>query len=164
MVTYRGGRGPQDPICDHVGPEARCVECELLSQGEIGATTEAFVRDLLRAPTDLVSPTRSSTTWEEYVDRVLAGGMPLALARPAGSRRARWFADYLDLALQRDVLHLRRVRQREVLPLLLRRLAARTSGMLNVSDLGRSIAVERTVVEDYLQLLEAVFLVHRLPA
>lgn len=47
---------------------------------------------------------------------------------------------------------------------MLRRLAAQTASVLNVSELSRRIGLERTVVEDYLLLLEAVFAVHRLPA
>ena len=135
-----------------------------LSQGEINGSHETFVERLINRPADLVSSARSTTTRDEYVRRVLAGGMPIALSRPSGVRRARWFADYVGLVVDRDVLDIRRVRQREVLPLLLRRLAAQTAGLLNVSDLARRLDLERTVVEDYVRLLEAVFLVHRLPA
>lgn len=135
-----------------------------LSQGEIGLHRETFVARLVGGAGGLVTPTRSTASRDEYVDRVLAGGMPIALARPAGPRRNRWFADYVRSVLDRDVLDIRRVRQRDVLPALLRRVAAQTAGVLNVSDIARRIGVERTVVEDYLQLLEAVFLLHRLPA
>lgn len=135
-----------------------------LSQGEIDGRVETAVRTLLDEPAALVTTTRSTTDRQEYIRRVLAGGMPIALSRSSGARRSRWFADYLQLVVDRDVLDIRRVRQRDVLPLLLRRLAAQTAGMLNVSDLARRVAVERTVIEDYVQLLEAVFLVHRLPA
>lgn len=135
-----------------------------LSQGEVAGANETFVERLLDDPASLASPAPSTTSRAEYIDRVLAGGMPIALARPPGPRRARWFADYVRLVVERDVLDIRRVRQREVLPQLLRRVAAQTAGVLNVSDLARRVDLERTVVEDYLQLLEAVFLVHRLPA
>lgn len=135
-----------------------------LSQGEVSGHQETFVERLAHRPAELVSSARSTTTRDEYVQRVLAGGMPIALSRPSGARRARWFADYVGLVVDRDVLDIRRVRQREVLPLLLRRLAAQTAGVLNVSDLARRLDLERTVVEDYVRLLEAVFLVHRLPA
>lgn len=47
--------------------------------------------------------------------------------------------------------------------MLVRRVAAPTASVLKVSELARRVDIERTVVEDYLQLLEAVFLVHRLP-
>lgn len=56
------------------------------------------------------------------------------------------------------------MRQREVLPRLLRRLAAQTAQVLTVSHVARHLGIDPTVAEDYTRLLEAVFLVHRLPA
>jgi uncharacterized protein len=135
-----------------------------LSQGEIDGRTETFVHRLLDEPDSLVSAVASNTTREEYWRRVLAGGMPIALSRPAGPRRARWFSDFVRLVVERDALDIRRVRQRDALPLLLRRLAAQTASVLNTTDLARRTQMERTVVDDYIQVLEAVFMVHRLPA
>jgi predicted AAA+ superfamily ATPase len=50
------------------------------------------------------------------------------------------------------------------LPNLVKLLAARASGLLNLADLGRDASLPHTTVTRYLALLEAVFLVHRLPA
>jgi uncharacterized protein len=78
--------------------------------------------------------------------------------------RARWFSDFVRLVVERDALDIRRVRQRDALPLLLQRLAAQTASVLNTTDLARRTQMERTVVDDHVQVLEAVFMVHRLPA
>lgn len=56
-----------------------------LSQGEIAGRTETFLDQLLCRPQQLVTATRSDTSREAYAQRVLAGGMPLALARPPDS-------------------------------------------------------------------------------
>ncbi len=45
----------------------------------------------------------SSTTREDYIDRVTAGGFPIPLARASPAGRARWFDDNLRLTLERDV-------------------------------------------------------------
>jgi predicted AAA+ superfamily ATPase len=90
--------------------------------------------------------------------------MPVALRRPPGRSRARWFANYLDLVLDRDVLELTRIRQREMLPRLLNQFAARTAQVLNIAGAAQAIGMEKSTAENYLRLLEAVFLVHRLPA
>ena len=50
------------------------------------------------------------------------------------------------------------------LPNLLKLLAARTSGLLNLADVGRDAGLPHTTLTRYLALLETVFLVHRLPA
>jgi predicted AAA+ superfamily ATPase len=135
-----------------------------LSQGEIDGRLEDFLPQLLDDPAGLRLPDVSPATFEGYAERVLAGGFPLPLGRPAGPARARWFRGYVDLVTTRDVLDIRRIRQRDALPLLLRRLAARTGQLLNLSALSRDAGIEPSIGHDYVELLEAVFLIHRLPA
>lgn len=135
-----------------------------LSQGEIGHHRETFLPTLLENPGELVSRTRSTTTREEYIQRVTAGGYPLALRRPSGPSRSRWFHDYIELVIERDVLDIAQVRQRAVLPRLLRQLASQTGQLLNIAEASRKVGLEETTAENYTKLLEAVFLIHRLPS
>jgi predicted AAA+ superfamily ATPase len=136
-----------------------------LSQGEIHGVHERFVDDLFTDPDETVAriPT-SSTGREEYVRRLVTGGFPLAIARGSDAARNRWFDSYVSLTLERDVRELSRIRQGSQLPLLLARLAGQTAQLLNVHDAARDIAVDRVTAENYTRLLEAVFLIHRLPA
>ena len=78
--------------------------------------------------------------------------------------RARWFDDYVELIIERDVLELTRVHQRRQLPLLLRQLAGQTAQVLNVANAARAVGMERSTAESYTKLLETVFLVYQLPA
>jgi uncharacterized protein len=133
-----------------------------LSQGEQDGTTESFVESLLADPASLVA-WAEATDREEYVDRVLSGGFPLPLMLPAEAR-SRWFDDYVTLVCERDVVALSKIRQREQLPRLLNRLAAQTGQLLNIAEAARSVVVEKSSAENYTQLLESVFLIHRLPA
>jgi predicted AAA+ superfamily ATPase len=111
-----------------------------------------------------VSSLPSTTTRDEYAHRITSGGMPVALRRPPGRSRSRWFANYLDLVIERDVIELTRVRQREMLPRLLNVLAARSGQVLNIAATAEAVGMEKSSAENYLRLLEAVFLVQRLPA
>lgn len=135
-----------------------------LSQGELRGRRETFLDALMRDPSELVAPTESTTTREEYERAVLAGGLPLALARPNDAARRRWFRDFLDLVITRDLLEIRRVRQRTVLPGILRRLAARSGQVLNLSTIGSDMGLDQSVVSDFVGLLESVFLIHRVHA
>lgn len=134
-----------------------------LSQGEQDGMAETFLATLLSEPGSLLDRTAGVTRREEYVDRVLSGGYPLPLMLPEEAR-SRWFEDYVSLVLERDVVAISRVRQRDQLPRLLYRLAAQTGQVLNVAEAARSVAVETTSAENYARLLESVFLIHRLPA
>jgi predicted AAA+ superfamily ATPase len=135
-----------------------------LSQGEITGVRETFAERLLTDPESLATVTPSTTPRSEYAERILAGGMPAALRRTPGAARSRWFDDYVDLVVERDVLDLRKIRQRTVLPTFLRRLAAQTGQVLNIAHASSEAGLSSSVGEDYTRLLEAVFLVHRLPA
>src|SRR5262245_28195436 len=96
-----------------------------LAQLEIdGAAGEPFVHRLLAGSAPPTGAEPSRTSRDEYARRATSGGMPVALRRPPGRSRSRWFANYLDLVIERDVIELSRVRQREMLPRLLGQLAA----------------------------------------
>jgi predicted AAA+ superfamily ATPase len=136
-----------------------------LTQGEIDGTQETFVARLLGG--DGIEPPPSqqpAITRDEYARRSIPGGMPVALRRPPGSSRSRWFANYVDLVIDKDVMDISRVRQREMLPRLLRQLAARSGQVLNISAVAGVTGLDRTTAENYVKLLEAVFLIYRLPA
>ena len=79
-------------------------------------------------------------------------------------RRSAWFAAYISTILQRDVRDLAQVDGLHSLPNVLKLLAARASGLLNLSDVGRDAGLPHSTLTRYLALLETVFLVHRLPA
>lgn len=88
----------------------------------------------------------------------------MALRRPPGRSRSRWFANYIDLVVDKDVMDISRVRQREMLPRLLAQLAARSGQVLNIAAAAGAVGMDRSSGENYVKLLEAVFLIHRLPA
>ena len=135
-----------------------------LSQGEIAGDIEDLVVALFYDPDAAVAahPT-STTTREEYVERLCAGGFPLALRRE-GSARNRWFDDFVKHSLERDALELQKVRQRAVLRSLLNRLAGQTAQILNVSTAMAGLDTTRPTADGYVRLLEDLFLVVQLPA
>jgi hypothetical protein len=136
-----------------------------LAQLEIdGNSPQPLVHRLLDGAPLPSTAEQSRTTRDEYARRITSGGMPVALRRPPGPSRSRWFRNYLDLVIERDVIELSRVRQREMLPRLLNQLAARSAQILNIAAVANAVGMEKSTAENYILLLEAVFLVHRLPA
>jgi hypothetical protein len=134
-----------------------------LTQGEIAGVKENILEVLFADARSAVTQPTTSTKKTDYIVRICAGGFPLALAR-ADAARDRWLDDYIRLVLERDVAELSRIRQREQLPNLLRRLAAQTAQVLNLASAANAAGMDRTTAIDYLRLLESVFLVYRLEA
>lgn len=139
------------------------VEVQPFSQGEIDGRRESLIETLFEAPETAVDAAASTTTREEYAQRITAGGLPMALAR-SGATRDRWLDDYLALCLERDLLEPGRVRQPGALAPLLTRLAAQTAQVLNMSRAGDAVGLAATTTADYVKLFEASFLIRLLPA
>ena len=135
-----------------------------LSQGELDGVPERFVDLLLSDPEQLVSSSPSRTGRREYVERILRGGFPIAVSREPGASRNRWFDDYVKLVLERDVAELSSIRQREKMPRLVAHLGGQTAQVLNVARIAAEVGVDASTAEHYVRLLEATFVLHRLPA
>ena len=132
-----------------------------LSAGELAGQSEGF---LTRLFTGAVGQLKLPPNPERITHRLVQGGYPETVQRTTEERRAAWFGSYLSTILQRDVRDLARVDALQALPNLLQLLAARSSGLLNLADVGRDAALPHTSLTRYLALLESVFLVQRLPA
>jgi predicted AAA+ superfamily ATPase len=135
-----------------------------LSQSELAGDDTNLVRTLFEDPRAEVSARPSETSRAEYAERVAAGGFPPALRRTTTAARGRWFDDYLRLCLERDAIELARIQQRAALPGLLARLAAQTGQVLNIAAAGEAAGLNKRTADNYAKLLEALFLVQRLPA
>jgi len=131
------------------------------SAGELAGTREGFLARLFEGT---FAKAKVPSAEENLPARLARGGYPEVNQRPAEDRRAAWFASYISTILQRDVRDLARVEALHALPNLLKLLAARASGLLNLADVSRDAGLPHTSLTRYLALLETVFLVHRLPA
>jgi len=93
----------------------------------------------------------------------LKGGFPDALREKKASRWQRWQENYIRTFVERDIPRY----GKNVSPILIRRLmgmlAHQHGGLLNASDLGRSLGVSYHTIGSYLDLMEGHFLIRRLP-
>lgn len=131
-----------------------------LSQGELAGTSETFLERIHAASSGLDA---SPISRRDLVERIVAGGYPEALER-RGDRRDAWFESYVATIVQRDVRDISRVEDLGALPRMLRMLATRSVGLLNVADLSRSLGMPLTTVNRYLAILGTIMLVEPIPA
>lgn len=150
-------------VSESLAGRAALVDLWPFSQGELEGVVEGFLDRLFDDPGSL-SEVPAPLPTDELRARLVAGGYPEAVARPAGRRRDRWFEGYLRTLVQRDVRELADVRRLDDLPRLLRLLAARTAQETDVADLAREAGLPRSTLQDYVPLLETVFLLTRSPA
>ncbi|MEX2253031.1 MAG: ATP-binding protein [Thermoleophilaceae bacterium] len=101
---------------------------------------------------------------DAFADRVVAGGYRVARARAKGRRRDRWFANYVDTTLDRDLRDIAEAYKLEEMPQLLRLLAASAANIVNYRELASKLELEHKTVKRYIRLLETIFLVRTLRA
>lgn len=138
------------------------ITLEGLSQGEIEEDSSNLVDRLFdRAPLALK---RLHLDRSGLIGGILAGGFPEALGRAPGRRRSQWFESYLQTLLQRDVRDLSHIEGLTQLPRILELLSVRSSGLLNLSELSRTLGIPLNTLKRYLGLLETLFILTTLPA
>lgn len=135
-----------------------------LAQGELAGGRDNFLELAIADPQATVTATHSTTTRDDYIERILRGGFPLAVRASTTAARRRWIDEYVRLSLERDVRELSRLRQGHLLDDLLGQLAGQTAQVLNVERAARTVGLDKATADSYVSLLEKVFLVQRLPA
>jgi uncharacterized protein len=160
-ADYLANRGMTETLAGRAG---RTVLWPL-SLGERRGRQETFVDRLFDPgawpPPDAEAPTRS-----ELVDGLIEGGYPEVVVEGLSARqRGRWFDSYVADVVSREALRaVVDVRRENELRRVLRLLAARTAQELVIADLGRDAELDRATTQSYVGLLEALFLVVRIPA
>ena len=134
------------------------------SQGEIDEVVETFLPTALVDPSMLVTNKISGTVRQHYIERVCAGGFPLALRSSTYQAQRSWVDNYVRLSLERDSLEISKLRQKDKLNDLLKMVVGQTGQLLNVGAAGEPIGLIKSTAESYVSLLEQLFLIYRLEA
>jgi uncharacterized protein len=132
-----------------------------LAQSEIQGSGANFVDALFAREPPRVSD--APVGRGAFVDIVAAGGYPEARLR-SGRRRARWFANYLDTTLDRDLREISDARKLDEIPRLLRLLASQAANVLSYRAIAAKLDLTHDTARNYIGLLQTIFLVLMLPA
>lgn len=146
-------------LADSLAGRMGILRLHPLAQSELARTAPRFLDTLFQAG----FKTRTSPRLgPELFDRVTSGGYPAALTRK-GARRIAWYRDYIETLVQRDVRDFTRVRSLDAMPRLLATAAAYTAQLVNFEALAGPFQLTRPTIQDYVTLLERVFLLERVP-
>lgn len=109
------------------------------------------------------SVTSSDVGRAAHAAKIAAGGFPSVVGRSPRRRRA-WFDDYLAALVARDVPDLVDIRRPDLLPALLRHLAAGSGSTISLRPVAQALTVDEKTVRSYVRLLELLHLLVRIPA
>jgi len=130
------------------------------SRAEIAGKAPTFLKTAFTGK--LVKP-GSALVGDELVSAVLAGGYPEMLRRESARRRQAWARDYVKAIVLRDVRDIAEVDKLDRLPVLLQVLAHHSGQLANFTQIGGQIGIDDKTTRRYTNILEQLFLVHRLP-
>jgi uncharacterized protein len=139
------------------------IELWPLSQGEIDGTPDGFVDVAFSRGSDAALPA-CELTKRDYVGRALRGGYPEAVRRDPGRRRARFFDSYITDLVTRDVRQIADIERPAEMRRLLSVVAARMGTLAVAQSIANDVGLSRMTLTRYLDLLELVFVIKRIPA
>ena len=135
---------------------------ETAGRGDCGLWQELLEASDHEWPDIVRASTRTPTDW-----RVLAlrGGFPTpALALESDTDRRLWFDGYVRTYLERDLQALSAIEALPDFRRLMRAACLRLGQLLNQTELGRDVALPQSTVHRYLNLMEASYMLVRVPA
>ena len=147
-------------VADSLAGRMAIVDLLPFSQHEIEGKSSSFIDKIFSGEL----PKSGRFNNDGLHERIARGGFPEPSLRSSPARRDAWFASYVRSLLERDVRDLANIEALAQLPRVLRLLAARTGQTLNVVSLARDTGIPNTSLHRYLDLLQAVFLLHQVPA
>lgn len=95
---------------------------------------------------------------------MVGGGYPEPLQRASERRAKKWYQNYIETLIQRDIRELARISNLDSMPKILQLAAAQSAQLLNMSTIAASFQMTRQTTAAYFTLLKNVFLIDVLPA
>ena len=147
-------------LADSLAGRMEIIRLHPLAQCELARIQPTFLDALFSGK---FSAKPQKRLGEELAERIIAGGYPAALARTSVRRRTRWYRDYVETLIQRDINDLARISGLYVIPQLLQLAAGRTACLLNIADMASPFQLSRPTIREYITLLEHIFLLESTP-
>jgi predicted AAA+ superfamily ATPase len=159
-TNYIAARGVSETLAGRMGR----LTLWPLSVGERESIRETFI-DTLFAP-EAWPTTTPTIRRNDVVELLLEGGYPeIVTEQLTGRARRDWFEAYTHDVVSREALRpIAEVRYEGELRRLLRIMAARAAGEVQISDIAADAELARSTVANYLSLLEALHLIVQIPA
>jgi predicted AAA+ superfamily ATPase len=154
-------------VQESLAGRVRHLRLRSLAQGEIENSQPNFLRKLFAkdfhlnssAPKDLAPSLK-----EVYIEYALRGGYPEALSFDNHRDRKEWYQDYITSLMQKDLVEITNLRRADSLKNLLSILAAWSARFMDFGAIGSGLSLSRPTLQTYVNALEILYIVERVPA
>lgn len=135
------------------------------TQGELeqSAAAHSALARLFSATDPATGALTGAPDLVDYVDMAVRGGFPAAVGL-SDFARSTWYEGYVEQLVHHDVSELDTVRSPVAMTELVRAVALNTAGMPSLSALAEVVHIDHRTTKSYLDLLESLRIIERLPA
>ena len=148
-------------LSDSLAGRMESVSLMTLSECEIEGMQSSFLPKLLSREAPLAKSVRVR---ERILDRLVTGCFPEPLQRNSERRSLAWYQQYLSTLVQRDIRDLTHIDHPDLMGKLLKLTAFYAGKLVNLTELGGKLDLDRLTIKKYIGLLEQLFLVEQLQA
>jgi predicted AAA+ superfamily ATPase len=147
-------------VADSLAGRMEIVTLLPLAMGEIRARKPTFIELALEGR--VATPRETPPVGDDLIEIVLTGGYPEVVARATAERRSKWCLDYMNAIIQRDVRDVAEVFRLGDMPRLIRLLAQYSAQLVNYSEIGAPLAMDRKTVQRYLDIFSTLYITRSL--
>jgi predicted AAA+ superfamily ATPase len=147
-------------VADSLAGRMEVITLLPLAQSEIHARPATFLERTFRG---LPPQAGAPMLGDDLIKTVISGSYPEALSRRTPARAQRWYLDYIEAILERDVRDVAQIEQIRQIPRLLRSLANHSGQLVNYSGIGAPLGMNHVTTQKYTGILEQLFLIRTLP-
>ena len=134
-----------------------------LSAQEILGNQKNWIAEIFADPTPDVFVNQSPITYEDICQLVISGGYPDAYKSNSKKYKNVWFESYIKTMIERDLREINDYKSIVRTHRLFQLLALRSSTIVNMMDFARSSDIPASSLTIYLDAIESLFLIKRIP-
>ncbi|CAN5371622.1 ATP-binding protein [soil metagenome] len=131
-----------------------------LAQGELFEVEPTFLQRAFKS--EFLRYEGNKYNRQAIIEMGFRGGFPEALNLPTRQRR-KWHKDYIAALLTRDLKDIMHITRQQAMHELVKTLAAWSGKYMDVTAIGSRLAIHRSTLESYINALETLFIIERLP-
>lgn len=148
-------------LSDSLAGRMEAITLSTLSECEIVGRPPTFLQMLLASETATAKDIRVR---DFLLKRIVSGCFPEPVQRSSERRTQAWYQQYINTLVQRDIRDLMHIDHPELMLKLLNLTAYYAGKLVNLTELGKKLGLDRLTIKKYMALLERLFLVTQVPA
>lgn len=150
-------------VADSLAGRMAVFELLPLAAQEILNNQNNWIAEIFTNPNPEVFAKKSNLNFEDMCNLVISGGYPEVYKSESKKFKNVWFESYTKTMIERDLRELSDYKSVSRMHRLFQLLAVRSSTIINLMDFARSSEIPASSISLYLDAMESLFLIKRIP-